>query len=269
MPDKPQDKLNDPFKGVMPKQNIVSDEPGFVDGIPVEELVALTRKFITRINNEDRQRLTQELSDSGRTIQTGAPAWLQQFYTGKIDLDLELMRRYPSAPLMSSSDFTPEPGKRAKRGVAQLKSQDEAAVLNIDVQGIDGTLEATFILRGMIGIRFALGSIADASRQRFLDLMRRQNGIAVLWTKERWERDYLIFVVRERFARVYAFSPSRYEAAVRFPPTVLDEFVRWLSAFWVSDGEIQASEPRLDVQSLARLEKGITDAPGPDKANNW
>jgi len=217
-----------------------------VDGIPVEELVRLTREFTTRITNEDRQRLTIEVNESGRSLQSGAPYILQQFFAGKIDLDGELMRRYPSAPLLASANYNPAPGKRAKRGFAQFKSQDEAAVLNIDLQGIDGTLEADFILRGMLGLRFTLGALPDASRRRFLDLMRRQNGITILWAKERWERDYLIFIVRERFARLYAFSPGRFDAAIRLPPPVLDEMTRWLAGFWVTDELTRPSEALTD-----------------------
>src|SRR5437868_8579460 len=87
-----------------PKPKGLADQPGFVDGIPVEELVRMTREFTARITNEDRQRLALELSESGhqRSIQSSAPFLLQQFFTGRIDLDVELARRYPSSPLLSS-----------------------------------------------------------------------------------------------------------------------------------------------------------------------
>src|SRR5256885_16602647 len=106
----------------------LTDQPGFVDGIPVEELVRMTRAFTARITNEDRQRLALELSESGhqRSIQSSAPFLLQQFFTGRVDLDVELARRYPSSPLLSSTSFTPEPGKRARHGFAQFMSQDNA-----------------------------------------------------------------------------------------------------------------------------------------------
>lgn len=239
------DRSDPPSKPAKPltRTRPMSDEPGFVDGIPVEELVRLTREFTARITNEDRQRLTLELTEGGRSIQSGTPYILQQFFTGKIDLDTELMKRYPNAPLLSSGHFTPAPGKRGRRGFAQFKSQDESASLNFDVYGTDGTLEADFILRGMIGVRFSLGAVSDAGRRRFIDLMRRQNGIAILWTKERWERDYLIFVVRERFARMYAFSPGRFDAACRLPPPLLEDFIKWLAGFWITD------EPRPESAS--------------------
>src|SRR3954465_5440423 len=96
------------------KSRPATDQPGYVDGIPVEDLVRLTREFTARITNEDRQRLTLELNETGhqRSIQTSAPFLLQQFFAGRIALDVELARRYPASPLLSSSSFTPEPGKR-------------------------------------------------------------------------------------------------------------------------------------------------------------
>jgi hypothetical protein len=211
----------------------LSDEPGFVDGIPVEELVRLTREFTARITNEDRQRLQLELTEGGRSVQAGAPYLLQQFFTGKISLDVELARRFPGSPMLASASFNPAPGKHARRGWAQFKSQDEAASLTLDLDGEQGTFEVSFLLGGMIGVTFAIGEVPDFQRARFLDLMRRPNGIAILWTRERWERDYLIFVVRERFARMYAFGQGRHEAACRLAPDVLDQLMHWLGGFWL------------------------------------
>src|SRR5713226_3726467 len=122
--DAPNRPDNQPDHGAA-KTRPTTDEPGFVDGIPVEELVRLTREFTARITNEDRQRLALELNESGhqRTVQSSAPFLLQQFFTGKIDLDVELARRYPSAPLLSSASFTPEPGKRDRYGFVLFSSQ--------------------------------------------------------------------------------------------------------------------------------------------------
>src|SRR5258707_4699341 len=216
-----------------------TDEPGFVDGIPVEELVRLTREFRARVTNEDRQRLQLELSESGhqRSIQSSAPFLLQQFFTGKIDLDVELARRYPSAPLLSSTTFTPEPGKAAKHGFALYASQDNAAAMSIEVHGSSGALNVSFLLQSMIAVRFVLGATTDLHRKRFLDLVRRPNGIAFLWTRERWERDYLIFVVRERYPRLYAFGPNRFDGAFRLTSDRLGQFVTWLGGFWTGGAE--------------------------------
>ncbi len=227
-----------------------TDEPGFVDGIPVEELVRLTREFRARVTNEDRQRLQLELNESGhqRSIQSSAPFLLQQFFTGKIDLDVELARRYPSSPLLSSASFTPEPGKRDRYGFVLFSSQDQAAAMSIEVQNSSGALNISFLLQSMIAVRFLLGATTDAHRKRFLELMRRPNGIAFLWTRERWERDYLIFVVREHFARIYAFGPGRFDAACRLTPDELDQLLTWLGTFWASSGDAEPEEAATDSE---------------------
>jgi hypothetical protein len=222
------------------KPHPLGDEPGFVDGIPVEELVRLTREFTARITNEDRQRLAMELSETGhqRSIQSSAPFLLQQFFTGRVDLDVELAHRYPSAPLMSSFSFKPEPGKQARHGIAEFFSQDNAAAMTMEMHTTaTSTLEATFLLQGMIAVRFRLGAIVEVQRNRFLELMRRPNGIAFLWTRERWESDYLIFIVREYFARVYAFGPGRFDAACRLTPEGISQLITWFGGFWASSAE--------------------------------
>ncbi len=223
------------------KPRPATDEPGFVDGIPVEELVRLTREFTARITNEDRQRTALELSESGhqRSIQTSAPFLLQQFFTGKVDLDVELGKRYPSSPLLSSATFTPEPGKQARHGFSQFSSQDNSSAMSIELHGAAGAFEVSFLLGSMIGVRFTLGAITSSTRNRFLQLLHRPNGIAFLWTQERWERDYMIFVVRERFARIYAFSPSRFDGACRLTPEGLDQLVLWLTGFWGGEAPLE------------------------------
>lgn len=227
------------------KPKPLSDEPGFVDGIPVEELVRLTREFTARITNEDRRRLAMEVTEGGRSLQSGLPFLLQQFFAGKIDLDAELSRRFPSSPLVSSTNFSPAPGKRARYGVAQFTGQDGAAGVTFELFNTD--LELSFLLSGMIAIRFSLAGLAETSRQRFIDLIQRSNGITFLWTRERWERDYIVFVVRERFVRLYAFSPTRFEAACRLTPEGLEQLVEWLKGFWMSDPS--APEIKADDQA--------------------
>jgi hypothetical protein len=236
-----------------------SDEPGYVDGIPVEELVRLTREFRARVTNEDRQRLQLELNESGhqRSIQSSAPFLLQQFFTGKIDLDVELARRYPSSPLLSSASFMPEPGKRDRYGFALFSSQDQAAAMSIEIHNSSGALNISFLLQSMIAVRFLLGATTDGHRKRFLDLMRRPNGIAFLWTRERWERDYLIFVVREHFARIYAFGPGRFDAACRLTPDELEQLLDWLAVFWATSGEGEPEQSAPDEEE------------SPPSAFNW
>ncbi|MBX3061378.1 MAG: hypothetical protein KF726_00280 [Anaerolineae bacterium] len=211
-----------------PKQ--LTDEPGFVDGIPVEELVRVTRELTARITNEDRQRLAMEATEAARSVQTAPPQLLQQFFKGKVDLDVELSRRFPGSPLVNSVTFQPPAGKRARLGIAQFLGQDGAAGLTFELNG--GDLEASFLLSGMIAVRFSVNGVVESARTKFLELMRRANGICFLWSKEKWERDYFVFVVRERFARVYAFAPGRFDAAVRLTPDGLEQLVTWFDSFW-------------------------------------
>jgi hypothetical protein len=221
-----------------------TDEPGFVDGIPVEELVRLTREFTARITNEDRQRVAQELNESGhqRSIQSSAPPLLQQFFTGKVDLDAELARRYPSPPLLSSAIFNPEPGKPARNGFAMFSSQDNSAAMSIELNGSSGALNISFLLQSMIAVRFSLGGTTEAQRKKFLELIQRKNGMAFLWTHERWEKDYLIFVVRDYFVRMYAFGPGRFDGACRLTPDGLNELIQWLGGFWRAYDQAEADE---------------------------
>ncbi len=217
------------------QSNPLDETPGFVDGIPVEELVRITREFTNRINNEDRQRLAADLTESGhqRSIQSSAPYLLQGFFTGKLDLDVELVRRYPSPPLLSNMTFAPKPGLHRKHGFAQFASQDTSSVMTIEIHSTSGAaLEVSYLLYSMIGVHFTLGEISEASRKRFLELIQRPNGIAFLWTRERWEHDYIIFVVRDRFARMYAFGPGRVEAACRLTPDGIVQLHTWLTGFW-------------------------------------
>lgn len=207
------------------------------DQIPVEELVRLTRELTERITNADRQRLAEELKNSEhhRSIQTNAPITLQQFFTGEIDLDTELAQRFSSAPLISSMSANPKNiGVLTRRASAILTSQDGEAMVTFDLRLQTGHLEVIFTASSMLSFRFDLGQIQPSDRQRWLDLMRRKTGgIAFLWTRQRWENDYMIFVVREYFTRLYAFSPKRFESGVRMTPEVIQNLLGWLENHWV------------------------------------
>ncbi len=223
----------------------LEEVPGFVDGIPVQELVRMARELTSRINNEDRQRLAADLSESGhqRSIQSGAPYLLQGFFSGKLDLDAELSRRFPAPPLLSNMTFAPKPGTYRKHGFAQFTSQDTAAAMTMEIHNNVGSLEVSFLHYSMVGVRFTLGAITDMNRRRFLELIERPTGIAFLWTRERWERDYLVFVVRDRFARIYAFGPARLEGACRLTPDALSQLRVWLGGFWNDDTPDKQTEP--------------------------
>lgn len=233
--------------------------------IPVEELLRKTRVFTERITNEDRQRLALELKDTGHqpTIQSRAPVTIQQFFTGEIDLDTELAKRFSSAPLLSELSLEPKKteGVLGRRNAsAILTSQDNAAMLSLDVRPT-GSLEATFTYASMLSLRFDLGQLEDADKQRWIELMRRKSGISFLWTKQRWEKDYLVFVVREYFARVYAFSPQRFEAAARITPNVLADLLGWLESFWIRDKEKEAASAKRLEAAVAHLKEPPKELP--------
>jgi hypothetical protein len=82
-----------------------------LDEIPVNELIRMTREFTRRITNQDRQRLGMDLRESGhsRSLLITAPITLQQFFSGEIDLDSDLARRFLNAPLLSSVRLLDEP----------------------------------------------------------------------------------------------------------------------------------------------------------------
>lgn len=225
------------------------------DSIPVEELIRLTRQLTQRITNTDRQRLEQELLESGhqRIIRARGPVTLQQFFTGEIDLDTELAKRFANAPLMSDVSLHPKQlTTHARRSSAIMKTQDGSATLSFDMHLQTGELEVTFTLASMLSLRFHLGLLEKTDRARWLELMRRNSGIAFLWSKERWEKDYLIFVVRENFARVYAFSPQRFEAGARITLDVVSKLIDWLETHWPS--EEPPAEPEDEESSSATLE---------------
>jgi hypothetical protein len=223
-----------------------------LEEIPVSELIRLTREFTRRITNQDRQRLGLDLRESGhsRSLQITAPVTLQQFFAGEIDLDSDLARRFLNAPLLSSARLLGGPDESSQRQeTALLSSNDDAAIMTVDAhsqRGQEAALEFTFTLNSALALRFRLSPLMATDRSRWLDLMRRANGIAFLWTRDRWEQPYLIFVVREYFARLYAFSPHGFEAAARLTPDMVTTLIDWLEGLWFPGRRAQRSESDRD-----------------------
>ncbi|HMM29799.1 MAG: hypothetical protein AAGU78_06870 [Chloroflexota bacterium] len=208
-----------------------------LDDMPVEDLIRLTRDFIRRVTNEDRQRLARDLRLSGhQAALRHAPPTLQRFFAGETDLDAELAQRYVHAPLLSHARFVPTPGEPVRKQTsAYFSSQDDSALMTVGapVGGRNGAVvEFTFTLMSMVGLGFRVDPLTAGERRRWLELIRRENGITALWTLARWEKPYLIFVVRDYFARVYAFAPSGFEAAARLTPDMLVTLADWLEAVW-------------------------------------
>lgn len=207
-----------------------------LEEIPVEELIRIAREVTRRIDNQDRQRLGQELRESGhqRTLRISAPVTLQQFFAGEIDLDTDLSRRFANAPLLSTIKFFPKSGEMVRHQASALvSSNDDQAMLSIDAHlDDDSTLDFTFTLFSALALRFRISPLTQGSRRRWLELMRRKDGITFLWTRDRWEKPHVIFVVREHFVRIYAFSPHGVESAARLTPDMAAALLDWLEDLW-------------------------------------
>jgi hypothetical protein len=113
-----------------------------------------------------------------------------------------------------------------------MTSQDGGSMLSFDIYSDQNISEATFTLSHMLALRFHMADLSTYDRRRWLDLMRREAGVAFLWTSRRWEEDYFIFVLRPHYVRMYAFSPQRFEASVRLTHPVARQLINWLDMRW-------------------------------------
>ncbi len=174
------------------------------------------------------------------------PWTLQQFFKGQIDLDAELVQRFPTMPLMSVIKFR-ELGSSSERGVATLTTQDGSAILVVDVNAGSNEIHLSFTYGSMLTLRFRLDDLSDMDRARWLELMRRkQGGLAFLWGQARWNNDYAICVLRKYYTSLLAFSPQNFEAAVRISPDANKKLLDWLERFWhpkQQEEEAPAKEP--------------------------
>ena len=161
------------------------------------------------------------------------PPWtLQQFFNGEVDLELELAKRFPKMPMMARIKFR-EVGTHSKIHSAALSTQDGSAGLTVDVDPKNKYVQMSFTIESMITLRFMLVSLSDMDRDRWLELMQReQGGLAFLWGPDRWQNDYIICLSRKYFTNMYAFSPNNFEAGVRMTPSVSKELLEWLERTW-------------------------------------
>ena len=193
-----------------------------------------------RISAQDRQRLLRDLSGTGslrRSIKVDqAPVTIKQFLRGEIELDTELARRFANAPLLTSIARSPQDNRPANRAIAMLTSQDAGTMLTFDIYNDQNITESTFTLNHMLALRFHLPDLSSYDKRRWLDLMRREAGVAFLWTSRRWEDDYCIFVLRPLYVRMYAFSPQKFEASVRLTHPVARQLINWLEMRWNPSG---------------------------------
>ena len=184
---------------------------------------------------------SQSADISERTDQTSAlttqeriPWTLQQFFDGEIDLDIELSKRFPNVPLLSTIKYRTM-GSKSGRRVATLGSADGMSSLIVDADIASKVIQLSFSYGSMMTLRFALVNLSDMDRTRWLELMRRdEGGLAFLWGPTRWQEDYLICIVRKHATNIYAFSPNNFESAIRLTPATAQQLLDWLDEVWNS-----------------------------------
>lgn len=188
--------------------------------------------------NPDHSALTipnkSDMMASEMKAPLGNVPWtLEQFFKGKIDLDKELVMRFPNMPLMSIINFR-SLGSNTHRGVATLSTADGGATLVVDATATgDRTVQFSFTYGSMLTLRFKLDTLSELDRSRWLDLMRRkQSGLTFLWGQARWENDYVICVSRKHYTSLLAFSKNQFESAVRLTPAATKKLVDWIEGYW-------------------------------------
>ncbi len=170
---------------------------------------------------------------SVHAIRTDETPWvLQQFFDDEIDLEEELTKRFPEMAVMSTFKSR-HLGKNKHRTVATVSTSDGAAQAVFDLDKDTGKLILSFTLGAMLTLRFSLHDLSAESRERWLALMRRDDGgLAFLWGTARWENDYLIAVSGRHYTSLYAFSPNNFEAGIRITTQIKTQLVDWLEDTW-------------------------------------
>lgn len=170
---------------------------------------------------------------------------LQQFFSGDIDLDVELSHRFENMPVMSRVTFR-EMGEKTKRGVATLYNQDNSSQVIIDIDAATNMMQIAFTYGSMLTLRFRLTELGDLDRTRWLELMKREKGgLAFLWGPARWDRDYLICVSRHYLTNLYAFSPNGFEAGIRMTPDASKQLLKWIEGYWKAKPKATTEAPPL------------------------
>jgi|GEM_PF-787446 len=203
--------------------------------LSVDELTELSGSVAGRLNNEDWQKVVYDLRISGhmQKLEASAPPLLQSFLRLEIDLDEELGKLASAAPLMSSIKLTPRRPRGEETSVkANFNSQDGGAIMQVEVQPkFDFFTRWTFSIGNMLSLHYRFPNLPEADRTAFLDMMRRDTGLTILWTPDRWEQDYIIFSREEFYTRVYAFSPH-FDSMARVTTESLGTLLDWLDRAW-------------------------------------
>ena len=168
-----------------------------------------------------------------------APPLLRDYMDGEVDLVRELEARYHGPPLLSLfRASTPRPGIRS----AVLAAQDGAATLTVELDGRSGSLDWTYRLSSMLGLRFSLRGLSDLDAERWLLLVRgAESEPAFLWSAQRWQADYLIGSAHRYYTNLFAFSPQHTEAAARLTPEAARKLFDWLQEGWFPPAPVAAA----------------------------
>ncbi len=200
------------------------------------ELAELAQKVRGRLNNEDWQQFVQDLRVSGHVHSLeSAPLLIQRYLRLDIDLDRELSKRSTNAPLLSSLVLS-RPSPNERQFLARISSQDNAASMEVEIDPQADNTNIAFTVKSMLTLRFNLPVLDLEERRVFVEKARRELGIAFLWTRERWESDYLIFIRQDYFSRVYAFSRNT-EATARITTQAMGDLMHWLERCWFPRGK--------------------------------
>ena len=224
------------------------------------ELAEVSREITGRLNNQDWQKIVHDLRVSGHvhTFHKSAPPFLQHYLRLETDLEEELAGHSMSSPLMSSLSLSPKrPKGDEERMIARLSSQDTGSTMEIGIYPEMDTMTAAFTVKNMLTLRFKFPHLDLDERRGFLEMMRRDEGIVVLWTRERWEQDYMIFVKKKVFTRAYAFS-SNFEALARMTNEATGNLLDWLERCWFprrAGRRTKRSTSMLDVLGLPEQAK--------------
>ena len=187
---------------------------------------------------------TQTQTTETRIAAPSEPPWtLQQFFNGEIDLDAELTARSKNMPVMSTFKRR-SLGKRSGRSVVTIATQDGAAQVIFDADPHSKIVQMSFTYGSMLTLHFRLDGLSDMDRERWLELMNREaGGLAFLWGPARWEKDYMICIVRKYFTNVYAFSPNSFDASIRMTPDVTRKLLDWLGEMWQPEAHDDDTPP--------------------------
>ena len=224
------------------------------------ELAEASKQLTGRLNNQDWQKIVHDLRMSGHihTFHKSAPPFLQHYLRLETDLDDELASLAMASPLMSSLSLNPpRPRGNETRMVGKLSSQDTGSTMEIGVYPESDTMMASFTVKNMLTLRFRFQQLDLDERRGFLESMRRDSGVAILWTRERWEQDYMIFIKQEVFTRAYAFS-SNFEALARLTNEATGDLLDWLERCWFPRNKgrrTKRSTAMLDPLSLPEAAK--------------